>query len=386
MNVGIFSSVEKKMFKKAFDFLWKVRIAMHKIQGRGQNTLTFDLQLKIAEMFEYENKLSTYKGSARENLRGVEKFMREYFLTIRNTATLSRVMFSHLEKKYNSAKVSYKTLDYKSLNNKGLSYDCFILDGGRLAVRDVSVFKNFPIKILEVFRILEITGLDINQQTLTALIRNVDNLKSVRNSIAANEMFVDIVAGEKNPERVLRLMNESRVIQCFMPEWKNIECQMQYDMYHTYTTDEHTIRAIGYLHKIEAGKLREQHPLSTKLMANISDRKVLYVAVLLHDIAKGLGGDHSKLGQEIAKKIAVRLGFDSVAVDTIATLVRNHLLLVHVSQRRDISDIKTLEDFVKTIASISHLNMLTVLSVVDLRAVGAVWNNWKADFPADFSL
>jgi len=153
---------------------------------------------------------------------------------------------------------------------------------------------------------------------------------------------------------------------------------MQFDMYHHYTVDEHSIRAIGLLSRIERGQLAEDHPLSTVLFKQIASRRVLYVAVLLHDIAKGRGGDHSEIGAEIALDLCPRFGLDEAETETVAWLVRYHLLLSNTAFRRDVTDPKTVEDFVRTVQSPERLRLLLILTVVDIRAVGpTTWNDWK---------
>jgi [protein-PII] uridylyltransferase len=150
-------------------------------------------------------------------------------------------------------------------------------------------------------------------------------------------------------------------------------------MYHHYTVDEHTIRAIGLLSRIEKGQLREDHPLSSAVIRQLVSRRVLYVAVLLHDIAKGRGGDHSVLGEEVARKLCPRLGLSAAETDTVAWLVRQHLLMSATAFKRDLSDFKTILDFVEGVASLERLRLLLILTVVDIRAVGpGVWNGWKA--------
>jgi [protein-PII] uridylyltransferase len=150
-------------------------------------------------------------------------------------------------------------------------------------------------------------------------------------------------------------------------------------MYHVYTVDEHSIRAIGILSRIERGELEEDHPLSTSIFPKINSRRVLYLAVLLHDIAKGRGGDHSVLGAEIAEKLGPRLGLDAAETETVSWLVRHHLLMSHTAFCRDINETKTINDFIEVVQSPERLRLLLVLTVVDIRAVGpTVWNGWKA--------
>jgi [protein-PII] uridylyltransferase len=174
-------------------------------------------------------------------------------------------------------------------------------------------------------------------------------------------------------------MNEAGVFGRFMPDFGRVVAQMQYDMYHVYTVDEHTIFALGILHRIELGELKEDHPLSTDVIHKVQSRRALYVALLLHDIAKGRGGDHSEIGAEIARKVGPRFGLTAEETETTAWLVLHHLAMSNTAFKRDINDPKTIADFVALVKSPERLRLLLVLTVADIRAVGPnVWNNWKA--------
>jgi [protein-PII] uridylyltransferase len=173
-------------------------------------------------------------------------------------------------------------------------------------------------------------------------------------------------------------MNETTVFGQFIPDFRRVVAQMQFDMYHHYTVDEHTIRAIGLLAEIERGDLAEDHPLSTTIIRQILSKRVLFMATLLHDIAKGRGGDHSVLGAEIALKLCPRVGLSEAETETVAWLVRNHLLMSSTAFKRDLADFKTILDFAQAVKSPERLRLLLVLTVVDIRAVGpGIWNSWK---------
>jgi [protein-PII] uridylyltransferase len=191
-------------------------------------------------------------------------------------------------------------------------------------------------------------------------------------------LFLDVLTSPRDPETVLRWMNEAGVFGRFVPDFGRVVAQMQFDMYHHYTVDEHSVRAIGLLSRIERGELQEDHPLSTAILKRISSRRVLYVSVLLHDIAKGRGGDHSVLGEEVAYALCPRLGLSEAETEAVAWLVRWHLLMASTAFKRDLSDPKTISDFAAKVKSIERLRLLLVLTVVDIRAVGpGIWNSWK---------
>jgi [protein-PII] uridylyltransferase len=200
----------------------------------------------------------------------------------------------------------------------------------------------------------------------------------VRKDARANALFLEVLTNLHHPDVVLRWMNEAGVFGRFIPDFGRVVAQMQFDMYHHYTVDEHAIRAIGLLAAIERGELADDHPLATALFKQIASRRVLYVAVLLHDIAKGRGGDHSELGEQVALDLCPRLGLDQAETETVAWLVRHHLLMSSTAFKRDLADPKTIEDFVRRVQSPERLRLLLMLTVVDIRAVGpGVWNEWK---------
>src|SRR5437763_3899459 len=203
--------------------------------------------------------------------------------------------------------------------------------------------------------------------------------RTVRADPRANALFMEVLTSIHRPETVLRWMNEAGVFGRFVPDFGRVVAQMQFDMYHHYTVDEHSIRAIGLLAAIERGDLKNDHPLSTAILQKqVASRRVLYVAVLLHDIAKGRGGDHSEIGAEIALKLGPRFGLDPAETETVSWLVRYHLLLSSTAFKRDLADPKTIEDFVRQVQSPERLRLLLILTVVDIRAVGpGVWNDWK---------
>jgi [protein-PII] uridylyltransferase len=221
-------------------------------------------------------------------------------------------------------------------------------------------------------------GLEIHPNAMRAASRDARLVDQVRDDPRANAFFLDVLTNPDRPDTVLRWMNEAGVFGRFVPDFGRVVAQMQFDMYHHYTVDEHSIRAIGLLAQIERGELAEDHPLSTALIKQIQSRRLLYVAVLLHDIAKGRGGDHSELGAEVAMELAPRFGLDEAETETVAWLVRYHLLLSNTAMRRDLADPKTIDDFVAKVQSFERLRLLLILTVVDIRAVGpGVWNDWK---------
>ena len=197
-------------------------------------------------------------------------------------------------------------------------------------------------------------------------------------------MFLDLLSGRNDPESVLRWFNEAGVFGRFIPDFGRVNAQMQFDMYHHYTVDEHTIRAIGLLAEIERGDRKADHPLANDIIHKITSRRALYASVLLHDIAKGRRGDHSVLGADVALKLCPRLGFSEEETDLVSWLVRHHLVLSDTAMKRDLADWQTITNFLGVVQSLERLRVLTLLTIVDIRAVGpGVWNSWKRQLIAE---
>ncbi|MGL6042563.1 MAG: HD domain-containing protein, partial [Sandaracinobacteroides sp.] len=304
----------------------------------------------------------------------VERFMRHYFLTARTVGNLTGLFLAHLDEQH------ARSAWMPRLSRRPSRLNGFRLRRSRIEAPDDGFFAQAPVRLIELFQLADREGCEIHPMTLRQAARDEGLItEAVRTDARANALFLDILCSRRDPETVLRWMNESGVFGRFVPDFGRVVAKMQYDMYHHYTVDEHTIRAIGLLSRIERGDLRDEHPLSTGIIRQIVSRRVLYVAVLLHDIAKGRGGDHSVLGEEIARKLCPRLGLSEAETDTVAWLVRQHLLMSATAFKRDLSDFKTILDFVEGVASAERLRLLLILTVVDIRAVGpGIWNNWKA--------
>jgi [protein-PII] uridylyltransferase len=271
-----------------------------------------------------------------------------------------------------------RRLGFPGLRRRPRALNGFILDRGRLAVSGDAFLTEDPVRLIEAFVLADRQGLEIHPLAMRAISRQAKLIDGVRSDARANQLFLDLLTSPHNPETVLRWMNEAGIFGRFIPDFGRVVAQMQFDMYHHYTVDEHTIRAIGLLARIEKGELRDELKLATGIIKRIASRRVLYVAVLLHDIAKGRGGDHSELGAQIAQALCPRLGLSAAETETVAWLVRWHLLMSSTAQKRDISDPKTIQDFVGRVKSLERLRLLYLLTVVDIRAVGpGTWNSWK---------
>ncbi|HWB50623.1 MAG TPA: [protein-PII] uridylyltransferase [Stellaceae bacterium] len=364
--LGVLSEDEFQRFARAQEFLWTVRCHLHYLAGRAEEHLTFDMQTRIGERMGYRENAGS---------RGVERFMKHYFLVAKDVGDLTRIFCAVLE------------VDQKGRRRLGWlrwprlrSLGGFTLDGDRLTIPSESFFKDDPVALLRLFHVAQEQELDIHPRALQAVTRSLRLVNAqLRDNPEANRLFLDILTSKKDPETALRRMNEAGVFGRFIPDFGRVVAQMQYDMYHVYTVDEHTLFAIGILHQIETGALKGELPLATAIAPTVQSRRALYLATLLHDIAKGRGGDHSELGEKIAFKLGPRLGLTEEETETVAWLVRWHLLMSSTAFKRDLSDPETIRSFTERVQSPERLKLLLVLTAADIRAVGPkVWNGWKA--------
>ena len=368
VGVGLLSPAELRQFQRAERFLWAVRCHLHILAGRPEERLTFDYQREIAERMNYAD---------RPGKTPVERFMRHYFLHAKTVGDLTGVFLAHLDEKFAARG---RRFGLPAIRRRPGRLEGFVLDRGRLAVPDETFLAADPVRLIRMFALADRFGLEIHPLAMRSAAthsRLIDS--SVRADPIANALFLDVLTSPRDPETVLRWMNEAGVFGRFVPDFGRVVARMQFDMYHHYTVDEHSIRAIGLLSRIERGELKDDHPLSTGLMKRIASRRVLYVAVLLHDIAKGRGGDHSVIGADVARALCPRLGLSEAETETVAWLVRWHLLMSATAFKRDLADPKTIQDFVERVKSLERMRLLLVLTVVDIRAVGpGTWNSWKA--------
>jgi [protein-PII] uridylyltransferase len=368
---GVLTADDAKTFAKAQSFLWTVRCHLHYLVGRAEERLSFDVQNDLANRMSYTD---------HAGLKGVERFMKHYFLIAKDVGDLTRILCAVLEDQQKKQGFRLPSFPFSRRTIEG-----FQVDSGRLNIKDSNDLKSSPLKFIQLFFEAQKHDLDIHPQALRSMKQNLKLIdKSFRNNPEANRLFVEILTSQKDPQIALMRMNEAGVLGRFIPDFGRVVAQMQYDMYHVYTVDEHTIRAIGTLYSIEQGRLQSDHPLTSGVISEVQSRRVLYIAVLLHDIAKGRGGDHSVLGAEVALKLCPRMGLTEWETETVAWLVRHHLLMTHIAFKRDLEDPKTISDFGEAVQSPERLRLLLVLSVADVRAVGPnVWNAWKAGLLRD---
>lgn len=365
--LGLFTPEEFQTFVQAEDFLWAVRSHLHLVTRRATEQLTFDLQVEVADRMGYRDQAGR---------RAVEIFMQRYFREATRVGELTRIFLTKLEALHMKGAPLLERIFRRRPRVKA----GYKVVHGRLDVADPEVFLSDKVNLLRLFEEGLRTGMLIHPDAMRLVAANLSLIdKDMRNDKEAQRIFLDLMLKHGNPERALRRMNELGVLSAFLPEFEHIVAMMQFNMYHSYTVDEHTIQCIVNLAQIERGELIEELPLASSILKGGVNRKVLYVALLLHDIAKGRPEDHSILGAQIARKVAPRLGLNKSDSETVEWLVRYHLLMSDMAQKRDISDPRTVRDFAKAVKTVKRLDLLTVLTVCDIRGVGPnTWNNWKA--------
>jgi [protein-PII] uridylyltransferase len=370
---GVFSKAELALFRRCEDFLWAVRCNLHFLAGRAEERLSFDLQREMAERLGY---------TEHPGLRDVERFMKHYFLVTKDVGDLTGIVCAALEEQ-EAAPVPRLTRVVARLTRRKRrpikDYPDFVIDNDRVNVANDGVFERDPVNLIRLYHLADRHNLELHPDALRLARRSLQLVDlALRENEVANRLFREILTSRTAPEIVLRRMNETGVLGRFVPEFGRIVAMMQFNLYHHYTVDEHLIRCIGVLSEIERGG-NPEYGLANELTPGLKNRDLLYVALFLHDIAKGRPEDHSVAGARIARRFCPRLGFSAAETETVSWLVEHHLVMSTVAQSRDLADRKTIEDFAAIVQSLERLKLLAVLTTADIRAVGpGVWNGWKA--------
>ncbi|WEX09472.1 [protein-PII] uridylyltransferase [Chelativorans sp. AA-79] len=370
---GVFTRQEYLQFAKAEDFLWAVRCHMHFLTGKAEERLHFDIQRDIAERLGYKS---------HPGLSPVERFMKHYFLTAKTVGDLTRIFCAALEEEQAKHVPGFNRifLTFQRRKRKLAGTSDFVIDNHRINLANEGVFERDPVNMLRLFWFADRHGLEYHPDALKLLTRSLKLIdRNLRRNKEANRLFLDLLTSDRDPELNMRRMNEAGVLGKLIPDFNKIVAMMQFSMYHHYTVDEHLIRCIGVLAEIERGDGQNIHPLAHSLMPGLKPwRKVLYAALLFHDIAKGRPEDHSDAGARIARRLCPHMGFDAAETEMVAWLVQEHLTMSMTAQMRDLNDRKTIQDFAHIVQSVDRLKLLLVLTVCDIRGVGpGVWNGWK---------
>lgn len=369
---GVLTDAEYRLFQRAEDFLWAVRCHLHFVTHRAEEKLTFDVQPDLARRMGYAERIG---------MLGVERFMKRYFLVAKDVGDLTRIICASLE--FRHAKdmdiVGRVLAPFRAGKTKIKGETDFVIDTGRLNVATPDTFEKDPVNLIKMFMVAGREELLFHPDAIKHIrdsLSLIDN--KLRNDPKANGYFLTILTSPLYVERILRQMNESGVLGKFVPDFGKIVALMQFNMYHHYTVDEHLIRAVGCMADIANGGLRQELPLTHELLPQLNDTRLLYVALFLHDVAKGRPEDHSIAGARIAKKLCPRFGLNAAETDTVAWLIEYHLLMSEIAQARDIQDPETAKAFADVVQSPQRLALLMILTACDIRAVGpGTWTGWK---------
>jgi [protein-PII] uridylyltransferase len=372
---GVFDAQEYRTFKRCEDFLWSVRCNIHFLTNRPEERLSFDLQREIAVRLGY---------TSHPGMQDVERFMKHYFLIAKEVGDLTAILCAKLEDQQAKPAPALTRMMAKlrpDMHRRRVpESDAFIIDNNRINLAAPDVFKEDPINLIRLFRLAQKHNLAFHPDAMRSATRSLRLITpAVRENPEANALFMEILTSD-NAEIVLRRMNETGVLGHFIRAFGRIVSMMQFNMYHHYTVDEHLLRCVGILQEIERGG-NDEFVVASDLMRKIrpEHRAVIYITVLLHDIAKGRPEDHSIAGAKVARRLCPRLGFNAADTELVAWLIEEHLTMSTVAQSRDLSDTKTIENFAAVVQSVEQMKLLTILTTADIRGVGpGVWNGWKA--------
>jgi [protein-PII] uridylyltransferase len=375
LDRGVFDVQEYRTFRRCADFLWSVRCNLHFLAGRAEERVSFDMQREIAVRLGY---------TSHPGMQDVERFMKHYFLIAKEVGDLTAILCAKLENEQAKPVPVLSRMMARlrpSTNRRRVpESDDFIVDHNRINLAAPDVFRHDPVNLIRIFRLAQKNNLAFHPDAMRSVTRSLKLVNTeLRADPEANRLFMEILTSS-DAEIVLRRMNETGVLGHFIRAFGKIVSMMQFNMYHHYTVDEHLIRCIGFLQEIERGG-SDEFIVASDLMRKIrpEHRAVLYIAILLHDVAKGRPEDHSIAGAKVARRLCPRLGFSASDTELVAWLIEEHLTMSTVAQSRDLADRKTIENFAAVVQSVEQMKLLTILTTADIRGVGpGVWNGWKA--------
>jgi [protein-PII] uridylyltransferase len=362
-SYGFLSRDEHRKLSDGQNFLWRVRWMLHEIAGRREDRLLFDHQLRLAESLGYED---------REHSLAVEQFMQHYYRAVMELGRLNEMLLQL----FKEAILLEGEPRIDAINER------FQLKNRYLDVVDRDVFRREPSALLELFHILqqhpEAAGVSAGTIRLVRQHRRLIN-ERFRKNPDNQALFIAILREPQGVTHELRRMNSYGVLGRYIPEFGHIVGRMQYDLFHTYTVDEHTLFVLSNLRRFALTRFDHEFPECSRVMQALPKPELAYLAGLFHDIAKGRGGDHSELGATDAERFCKRHGLSNYDARLVAWLVRQHLLLSLTAQKKDISDPRVIHEFAEKVGDQLHLDYLYILTVADVRATNPeLWNSWKA--------
>ncbi|TAN49874.1 MAG: [protein-PII] uridylyltransferase [Methylococcaceae bacterium] len=365
VSQGILSQAEYLELNRARNYLWTVRFALHTLSGRHEDRLLFEYQKQLADRFGF---VSTVGNQA------VEQFMQQHFRTIKGVERLNEMLLQFFQEAMPNGQAAVEPVAVDA---------SFRSIGGYLEAVDDTLFKRNPLALLEIFLLLQKNPalLGIRASTIRLIRSSLDLIDDdFRYDPLACRLFLKILREPQGITHQLRRMNRHGVLAAYLPEFARIVGRMQFDLFHIYTVDEHSLFVVGNLRSfaLEHPDPRDEHPFAHEVFRQIPKPELLYIAGLLHDIAKGSGSDHSEAGGRIATTFCRRHGLGDDDTKLVSWLVRNHLLMSLTAQRKDISDPDVVHQFAAGVGNVEHLSYLYLLTIADIRATNeSLWNAWK---------
>jgi len=365
---GVVSAQNLGAIHHALDYLLRVRNELHYVLGKKADVLTFEAQEQLAERFRYRKIGPSH---------GVERFMRTYYLHAASAAQLADELLEEVGRflPEEGGRKSFFFFKRKAVGAGGILYK------GKLQARDHASFAKEPIRILEFFRSLQTTRSALSRQAKKSIQQALPAIgQAFREYPAAARIFLSILSDPTHLRETLLAMNESRFLGRYIPEFEGLFCRVLRDIYHVYTADVHSIRCASVMARIETADSRSKEEEEfLRIYRTVPNRALLNLAILFHDIGKGKGHGHSRIGAEIVSAIGTRWGLPKEEVADLVFLVEQHLLMAHISQRRDLHDIELILSFADSVGTVSRLDPLYILTYADMKEVGPdVWTQWKA--------
>ncbi len=365
---GFLTREELRKLKAGQAFLWKVRFGLHVLTGRREDRLLFDYQIKLAKLFGYEDASFTL---------AVEQLMQKYYRTVMDVSLLNEMLLQLFREA-----ILTQSSPPIPINAR------FQIRNDYLEVAHPEVFDRYPSALLELFVLLqqhpELRGVRAETIRLIGLALGLID-EEFRQNPRHHRLFMEILCAPVGVTHELRRMNLYGVLGRYIPAFGRVVGRMQYDLFHAYTVDAHTLFVVSNLRRLAMPKYNHEFPLLSQLMQSLPRQELAYLAALFHDIAKGRGGDHSELGAVDAEAFCLEQGLGRYEARLVAWLVRNHLILSITSQKKDISDPDIIHDFARRVGDQAHLDYLYVLTVADVRGTNPkLWNAWKARLFEEF--
>jgi len=363
IKYGFFSETEYNQLIASRNILWRIRFALHTLTKSGEDRLSFDYQRELAKQFNFINS---------NNEPDVEQFMQYYFKTVTELERTNEILLQLFNERL------INTDNTKQLNPVN---DHFCSINGYIEAKDSSTFNKHPLALLEIITLLQqhksLKGVRANTiRLIRKSLHLIDD--NFRNNPEAIKLFLAILKAPRGITHQLRRMNRYGILAAYLPSFSNIIGRMQYDLFHIYTVDAHTLFVLRNLRRLSLEKHQDELPFCNNVFLRIKKPEILYITALFHDIAKGMGGDHSVLGEGIAQQFCTQHKLSKYDTKLITWLVRNHLLMSMTAQRMDISDPDVIHKFALQVGSIEYLNHLYLFTVADIRATSPnLWNSWK---------